>query len=128
MSIRISRAALLIAAGLIIAPVISIPDAAAQGPRSSDVVRRILQYRTELVLSGTQIGQLTQLESSLREETGRRVLVVLDRVPGKSVPRYERVPTSREEAMRQALAIIAPAHREHAQVLLAGDSARVLHQ
>lgn len=119
---------LLTAGVLVIAALVSITNAFAQGPHSADVVQRILKYRTELALSEDQVAKLSRLESALREETGRLVLVGFDRVPGKSVPRYERRRTSQAEALRQAIELIAPAHREHARLLISSDSARAMPQ
>ena len=113
---------------LVIAALAPITNAFAQGPHSAEVVQRILKYRTELALSEDQVARLTRLESTLREETGRLVMVGFDRVPGKSVPRYERRRTSQAEALRQAMALISPDHREHARLLVSGDSARALPQ
>ena len=124
----LSSRTLLTAGVLVIAAFAPITNAFAQGPRSADVVQRILKYRTELALSEDQVARLTRLESTLREETGRLVLVAFDRVPGKSVPRYERRRTSQAEALRQAMELISPAHRDHARLLISGDSSRALPQ
>ena len=122
----LSLRTLLTAGVLVIAVLAPITNAFAQASHSADVVKRILNYRTELALSEDQVAKLTRLESTLREETGRQVLVAFDRVPGKLVPRYERRRTSRADALRQAMALISPAHREHARQLISSDSSRAL--
>ena len=129
MFIRSLSSRTLLTAGVLVTAVLApITYAFAQASHSADVVQRILKYRTELALSEDQVAKLTRLEFTLREETGRQVLVAFDRVPGNLVPMYERRRTSQAEALRQAMALISPAHREHARLLISSDSARALPQ
>lgn len=125
---RLSPRTLRIVGLLLIVALAPIASAFAQASHSADVVQRILKYRTELALSEEQFTRLSRLESTLREETGRQVLVAFNRVPGKFVPRYVRRRTSKAEAIHQATALISPAHREHARLLISGDSARAMPQ
>jgi hypothetical protein len=110
------------AGALVIAAFAPITDVFAQESHSADVVQRIRKYRTELALSEDQVAKLTTLEATLREETGRQVVVARDRVPGKFVPRYERRRPSRADALRQALKVLTPEQRAKAVQVLEGSS------
>ncbi len=103
------------------------PVAAAQAPelpaklRSTApwvVVDRILAGREVLALSTDQVTRLSRLAEHLRAERGRLVFTGLDRVPGKSVPRYARKRTTAGEAYRQAVTVLSAEQQARVAPLL----------
>ncbi len=85
---------------------------------ASTVLDRILAGRGELGLNPVQVERLTVLSNQMRHERGRLVVRGLDGVPGKSVPRLERIRTSATEAFHQALRVLDPDQRAKASQLL----------
>jgi hypothetical protein len=88
------------------------------------VVELLLAEREPLSLSGSQVAELTRLAERLRADHGRPKLVGLDRILGKSVPRYTRVFPTAEEALRSALDLLTPEQRAEAARLLQGPERR----
>lgn len=72
------------------------------------IVEKLLEHREELSLTREQVDDLAALFSQLRRDRGRVRIIALDRVPGKSVPRYERVYRTRADARRMALEVLTP--------------------
>jgi hypothetical protein len=101
------RAAL--AALVVLLPVRSEAQASARtepthAQNAQTVVGELLSHREELSLTSVQVDSLTALAVRIREDRGRLQIVGLDRVPGKSVPRFARVYPVRLEATGMALA------------------------
>ena len=90
-------------------------------PRSEAqaIIDRILLHRDELSLTKQQVDELAALSGRLRR--GRLKLVGLDRVPGKSVPRYDRVYPIGADARRMALRLLTPPQAERADEILGTD-------
>ncbi|MEO8140638.1 MAG: hypothetical protein ABI742_13375 [Gemmatimonadota bacterium] len=82
------------------------------------VVDRLLAGREALALTADHASRLTVLSTRLHHDRGRAVVTGLDRVPGKSVPRTERIKTTATEAFRQASAILSPTQQAAAARLL----------
>lgn len=82
------------------------------------VVGQLLSHRQELALTSGQVESLTALAVRIREDRGRLQIVGLDRVPGKSVPRFARVYRVRREARGTALRLLTPDQRVEAHRLL----------
>ena len=113
------RAAL--AATVVLLPVRSEAQASAQRERvvvAQTVVGTLLSHRQELSLTSGQVDSLTALAARIREDRGRLQIVGLDRVPGKSVPRFARVYPVRQEATGIALRLLTPDQRVEADKLL----------
>ncbi len=72
------------------------------------VIDRLLAGRESLALTADQATRLTRLSTRFRYDRGHTVIAGLDRVPGKSVPRVQRVRTTATEAFRQASAVLTP--------------------
>lgn len=85
---------------------------------AATVVGRILAGRDQLGLNPEQVARLAKLEQRLQHDRGRPVVTGLDRAPGKSVPRIERVKTSATGAYRQALRVLRPDQQATAARLL----------
>lgn len=64
------------------------------------VVERILMNRGWLALSDRQVSDLIALADRFRRDPGHLALVGDDRVPGKSVPRFERIRPTSTDARR----------------------------
>ena len=121
MHIQMLRAAL--AATVVLLPVRSEAQASAQRERvvvAQAVVGTLLSHRQELSLTSGQVDSLTALAVRIREDRGRLQIVGLDRVPGKSVPRFARVYPARREARGMALRLLTPDQRVEADRLLHG--------
>ncbi len=86
------------------------------------VVDRLLAGREALALSPEQVASLTTLSSHLAHERGHFVIIDLDQVPGRSVPRLMRVKTTADQAYHQALKILSPEQQGQAAKLLAGST------
>jgi len=117
------RAAL--AATVVLLPVRSAAQASAQRERvvvAQTVVGTLLSHREELSLTSGQVDSLTALAVRIREDRGRLQIVGLDRVPGKSVPRFVRVYPVRREARGTALRLLTPDQRVEADRLLRGGT------
>jgi hypothetical protein len=117
------RAAL--AATVVLLPVRSEAQASAQRERvvvAQTLVGTLLSHRQELSLTSAQVDSLTALAVRIREDRGRPQIVGLDRVPGKSVPRFARVYPVRREARGMALRLLTPDQRVEADKLLHGDT------
>lgn len=89
---------------------------------AATVIGRILAGRDQLALSADQVARLTVLEDQLKHARGRTVVTGLDRVPGKSVPRVERVRTTATEAFRQASALLSTEQQAKASRILDAHS------
>ena len=89
---------------------------------AATIIGRILADRDQLALTADQVARLTDLEAHLRHDRGRTVVTGLDRVPGKSVPRVERVRTTATEAFRQASALLRAEQQAKASRLLDAHS------
>jgi hypothetical protein len=119
------RAAL--AALVVLLPVRSEAQASARtepthAQSAEPVVGELLFHRQELALTGRQVDSLTALAVRIREDRGRLQIVGLDRVPGKSVPRFARVYLVQREARGMALGLLTPDQRLEADKLLHGDT------
>jgi len=117
------RAAL--AATVVLLPVKGEAQASAKRERvvvAQTVVDTFLSHRQELSLTSGQVDSLTALAVRIREDRGRLQIVGLDRVPGKSVPRFARVYLVRREARGMALRLLTPDQRVEADKLLHGDT------
>ena len=101
----LTLAALILALGNSAVAAQTLPASLTTAPAST-VVSRILAGRDQLELNPEQVARLAELEQQLRHDRGRPVITGLDRVPGKSVPRIERLKTSATEAFRQALKVL----------------------
>jgi hypothetical protein len=115
------RAAL--AATVVFLPMRSEAQASAQRERvvvAQTVVDTLLSHRQELSLTSGQVDSLTALAVRIREDRGRLQIAGLDRVPGKSVPRFARVYLVRREARGMALRLLTPDQRVEADKLLHG--------
>jgi hypothetical protein len=66
------------------------------------VVDQLLRHRDHLSLDHRQVTALIDLSTRLRKAGGSPQVAGLDRVPGKSVPRFVRVAPSRDQAVRSA--------------------------
>lgn len=86
------------------------------------VVGQLLSHRQELALTSGQVDSLTALAVRIREDRGRLQIVGLDRVPGKSVPRFARVYPIRREAAGMSLRLLTPDQRVEADRLLHGGT------
>lgn len=86
------------------------------------VVDRPLSGREALALRPEQITRLTTLSSTRAHERGHLVVLDLDQVPGKSVPRLNRVKTTANQAYHQALKILSPEQQGQAAKLLAAST------
>jgi hypothetical protein len=86
------------------------------------VVGELLSHRQELSLTSGQVDSLTALSVRIREDRGRLQIVGLDRVPGKSVPRFARVYPVRREATGMARRLLTPDQRVEADKLLHGGT------
>jgi hypothetical protein len=123
MHTRMLRAAL---AGLVVLlPVRSEAQASARtepthAQSAEPVVGELLFHRRELALTDRQVDSLTALAVRIREDRGRLQIVGLDRVPGKSVPRFARVYPVRREAKGIALRLLTPDQLAKADKLLHG--------
>jgi hypothetical protein len=84
------------------------------------VIGQLLSHRQELSLTSGQVASLTTLAVRIREDRGRLRIVGLDRVAGKSVPRFARVYPVRREARGMALRLLTPDQRVEADKLLHG--------
>jgi hypothetical protein len=80
------------------------------------IVDRLLAHREELSLTKEQVVDLSALSSKLRR--GRLKLVGLDRVPGKSAPRYKRVYLTSADARRMAIHLLTPPQAKRAEAIL----------
>lgn len=89
---------------------------------AATVIGRILAGRDQLALTADQVARLTDLEARLRHDRGHTLITGLDRVPGKSVPRVERVRTTAREAFRQASALLSAEQQAKATRLLDAHS------
>ncbi len=98
------------------------PPAHLKNPPAATVIGRILAGRDQLALSADQVARLTVLENQLKHDRGRTVVTGLDRVPGKSVPRIDRVTTTATEAFRQASALLSSEQQAKASRLLDAHS------
>jgi hypothetical protein len=119
------RAAL--AAIVVLLPVRSEAQASARSEptrvqNAETVVGELLSHRQELSLTSGQVDSLTALADRIREDRGRLQIVGLDRVPGKSVPRFARVYAVRREAKGMALRLLTPDQRVEADKLLHGST------
>ncbi len=85
------------------------------------VVDRLLTGREALALSPDQVTSLTALSSHLAHERGHFVIIDLDQVPGRSVPRLKRVKTTAEQAYHQALKLLSPEQQAQTAKVLAGS-------
>jgi hypothetical protein len=86
--------------------------------RAEVVISSLLAHRQELALSTAQVDSLTALADRSREDHGHLQIVGLDRVPGKSVPRFVRVYPVRERAGAMALRLLSPRQRQDAASIL----------
>jgi hypothetical protein len=123
MHIRILQAAL--AAFAVLLPVRSEAQASVwtehtRTPNAQAVVGELLSHRQELALTRGQVDSLTALAVRIREDQGQLQIVGLDRVPGKSVPRFAQVYPLRREAKGMALRLLTPDQRVKAHELLRG--------
>lgn len=109
--------ALILALGSSVIAAQTLPAHLKNAPAST-VIGRILAGRDQLALSADQVARLTVLENQLKHDRGRLVVTGLDRVPGKSVPRVERVRTTATEAFRQASALLSSEQQAKASRLL----------
>jgi hypothetical protein len=82
-------------------------------PAALAIVNRILMHSEELSLTRQQVDDLAALSSKLRQ--GRLKLMGLDRVPGKSVPRYKRVYPTTVDARQMALRLLTPPQAQKAE-------------
>lgn len=119
------RAAL--AALVVLLPVRAEAQASAQtepihAQNAEAVVGELLSHRQELALTGGQVDSLTALAVRIREDRGRLQVVGLDRVPGKSVPRFARVYPIRREAKGMSLRLLTADQRVEADKLLHGGT------
>ena len=85
------------------------------------IVDRVLEHRNDLSLTREQIDDLAALSSKLRRDGGRLQIAGLDRVPGKSVPRYKRVYRTRADAKRMVLKLLTPPQRLQVHNILNPD-------
>jgi hypothetical protein len=86
------------------------------------VVGELLSHSQELALTKGQVDSLTALAVRIREDRARLQIVGLDRVPGKSVPRFVRVYPVRREARGTALRLLTPDQRVEAHRLIRGGT------
>jgi len=93
-----------------------------RAPNAQAVIGEPLSHRQELALTSGQVDRLTALAVRIREDRGRLQIVGLDRVPGKSVPRFARVYPVRREAKGMALRLLTPDQRVEADKLLRGGT------
>jgi hypothetical protein len=119
------RAAL--AALVVLLPVRSEAQASARSEHTraqnaQAVVGELLSHSQELALTSGQVDSLTALAVRIRGDRGRLQIVGLDRVPGKSVPRFARVYPVRREARGMALRLLTPDQRVEADKLLHGGT------
>jgi hypothetical protein len=84
------------------------------------LVSQLLAHKQELSLTAGQVDSLTTLSERIRHDRGHLPVVGLDRVPGKSVPRFARVYPLRPEARGMALRLLTPDQRVAADKLLRG--------
>jgi hypothetical protein len=82
------------------------------------LVSQLLAHRQELSLTAGQVDSLTTLSDRIRQDRGHLQIVGLDRVPGKSVPRFARVYPVRREAKEMALRLLTPDQRVAVDELL----------
>ena len=113
--------ALILALGSSVIAAQTLPAHLKNAPAAT-VIGRILAGRDQLALSADQVARLTVLENQLKHDRGRTVVTGLDRVPGKSVPRVERVRTTATEAFRQASALLSTEQQAKASRLLDAHS------
>lgn len=85
---------------------------------AAQVIDRLLAGREVLALNPDQATRLTQLSTRLHHDRGRLVVIGLDRVPGKSIPRLARIKTTSTEAFRQAAALLTTEQQARAARLL----------
>lgn len=85
------------------------------------IVDRLLEHHQELSLTKKQEDDLAALSVQLRRDRGRLQIAGLDRVPGKSVPRYERVYKTSTDARRMAFKLLSPPQRLEAEKLLGAE-------
>jgi hypothetical protein len=85
------------------------------------LISQLLAHRQELSLTAGQVDSLTTLSERIRHDWGHLQIVGLDRVPGKSVPRFARVYPLRREAREMALRLLTPDQRGEADKLLRRD-------
>jgi hypothetical protein len=124
MHIRIHPAAL--AAFAVLLPVGSEAQVSSMAQRTGResapvLVSELLAHRQELSLTAEQVDSLTTLSERIRHDRGHLQIVALDRVPGKSVPRFARVYPLRREARGMALRLLTPDQRVAADKLLRGS-------
>ncbi len=115
----ILRAAL--AALVVLLPVRSEAQTSADHPHrrsGQSVVSDLLSHRQELSLTDGQVDNLTALANRIRVDRGRLQVDGFDRVPGKSVPRFERVYSVRRDARSMALRLLTPVQRAEAERIL----------
>jgi len=118
---HILRSAILAAAVLLPARAGTLAAASPKPPRpeaSYALVGRLLAHREVLSLSNRQVTDLTALSTSLRQDRGRLRIAGHDRVPGKVVPRLERVRPTTSEARRRALDLLRPRQQAEAERIL----------
>ena len=95
------------------------PVSRGPSPEAPHVIAdRLLEHREELSLTREQVDDLAALSGRLRRDRGRLQIAGLDRVPGKSVPRYERVYRTRSDARRMAFKLLTPPQRLEADKIL----------
>jgi len=82
------------------------------------VVDQLLSHREQLSLDQRQMTALRELSRRLGEIHGAPRIAGLDRVPGKSVPRFTQASPSRDQAVRSALALLTSGQRLEAIRLL----------
>jgi hypothetical protein len=113
--------ALILALGSSVIAAQTLPAYLKNAPAAT-VIGRILAGRDQLALSAEQVARLTVLENQLKHDRGRTVVTGLDQVPGKSVPRVERVKATAAEAFRQASALLSTEQQAKASRLLGAGS------
>lgn len=82
------------------------------------VVGRLLAHQQQLALTSGQIDALRALADRIRTDRGRLQIAGLDRVPGKSVPRFARVYAIRRAAKETAFRLLTPEQLTVADELL----------
>jgi hypothetical protein len=115
------RAAL--AATVVLLPVRSEAQPTSTGTRpphatAQAFVGELFAHRQELSLTRPQVDSLTALASRIRADRSRLQTAGLDRVPGKSVPRFARVYPVRRAARDMAFRLPTPNQRVEADRFL----------
>lgn len=98
----------------------SVTAARIRADSANKVIGELLAHRQQLSLSSGQIDSLTVLATRIREDRGRLQIVGLDRVPGKSVPRFARAYPIQRKARAMAFRLLTADQRVEADKILHG--------